>query len=724
MRVDYYLNGFPVNPVKRQDIYLEVNHDQEAVIDRALPHVGINNLYFAREDVSYIMSQLSQPPGITEGIPFEIRITERGQTQVIQMYLDLMHGLERSNDGITASVKMLQSLDWMDDKVDAFTFESMYNETGVTPFIIDGVSYSSYKHFFDTKCIYVPYVISSIPNWHDVALMLFGIVFTGTQLYQIAMDITTSFAAVAADPFMYGELIKLVALIAYAALLLTTLSSLLTQMLNCLVQPLKYHGAMLMSDMLKVTAAKLGLAVQSSIWNSYPYNQIAYIPEKYSPLRSLTPSVLNILGFDVDGIADTGYTAPTLGDQKGYFNGTGGDFLRLIKRFCNGKVIIPNASNQLVLERRDYYPANNLYQLPDLRSDWNTYNTNELQSTTILKFLSDLNEKNSIEHRSQGGVPFFPGTIMQITHRQIQTTNSKLVCLKGLREITITAARGVAKDSLTVIESSLGTVSLLYAFIYGATQVVTTAATILIDVLLVVINVVIAIWNIMVVILRTITTIINSIIDFINTLGAGLSHIPDFLHNSSLGLIPLINPLNPFFGAPAWERPDISTRYDALLVENDILSTPKIVMVDISRSEFIGNRIAYLHRDNASIVNCQHLWDKFYSIDAFVDVANTANRMNRYTKISPALNRSSDKNRCILSLADFQNLVDYPQFKDGFSEPVIADSIQWFIEQGGAAEFQYRKSGWLKSPQHPNAVNRSEEININLTLKTSLPNGQ
>ena len=440
MKITYLLNGIPVNPVNRNEIYLEVNHDQESIINQSAPHVGINNLYFAREDVSRIMSLLSQPPGITEGIPFDIVITERGQTQTIRMYLDMMDGLQRSKEGIKCAVKMQQSLDWLDDKVEAFTHESMYDETGVTPFVVDGVTYTSYKQFFDQRCIYVPYVISSVPNWQDAFLAMFAITYIGTELYKVLKSIAQWSQPLPGFGLVLG-IAQLVLEIAFAVLLIITLIGLLTQLINCLIQPIKYHGAMLVADLLKVTAAKLGLELQSSIWDVYPYNQMAYLPEKYSPFEG-NNSIFKIMGLQVGGFTEVGYTSPSP-NQRGFYSGTGGDLLRFVKSICNGKIIIPDGTNIMQLERLDYFPVGSPYQLPDIRQDWNGYNTDELNATTILSFAKDFNDKNSIEK--------YTGTLLQATHQQITTNDMMKVCLKGLREINIAAARGVNKTKLTFI---------------------------------------------------------------------------------------------------------------------------------------------------------------------------------------------------------------------------------------------------------------------------------
>jgi len=95
MKGKWTMYGKEINPVKRDEIYFEINHDQEAIINQPRPHVGINNLYFALSDVAEIMQQMNQAPGITEGIPVNYEVTERGQSEIIQLYLNCMEGFKR-----------------------------------------------------------------------------------------------------------------------------------------------------------------------------------------------------------------------------------------------------------------------------------------------------------------------------------------------------------------------------------------------------------------------------------------------------------------------------------------------------------------------------------------------------------------------------------------------------------------------------------------------------
>jgi len=592
---------------------------------------------------------------------------------------------------------MVQSLDQMDDMVDAFTYESLYNSPP-SPFTLDGAYYSSFKDYFDKKTIYIPYVISTIPNWHDAFLALFGITYIGTELYKACKQIIQW----ATPSVGFGASISVGALIieiAFAIILIATLISLIAQLIACLIQPLKYHGGMLMIDLLKITAYKLGLEYKSSIYETAPFNQIAFLPEKYEPIK-VSGNIFALLTGTANGYGSSGYTSPQIGVQHGYFNGVGGDFLRLAKRLVNGKIIIPDQTNNLVMERRDFYPAGTPYQLPDVRQDWNGWNTDELSATIILKFVSDLNDRNCIDN--------YIGTILQATHQQNTTLNAALVCLKDLREIDIPAARGINKTSLTFVEKAIDDLSIFI-------DIIIVPYYITIDAFILIANAVIVVINVIISLMLVIIDLINDIIDAINWIpGVDIDEINT---DNSIHTIDFISFINPFkdFGSSH----NFDNRINALLLENDMVDTPKLLMIDTARQEFIDSRIAYLHTDNLNIVNAQYLWDTKYKIDAFVGTPN-----NRFTKISPALNKDSDKNKVTLSLKDFKNLVSNPKFFDNFGEEVIADSIQWYPEKNGAADFEFRKAGWLNDPQNPIGVKRAKEIFINLNVVTTLPNGQ
>jgi hypothetical protein len=165
--------------------------------------------------------------------------------------------------------------------------------------------------------------------------------------------------------------------------------------------------------------------------------------------------------------------------------------------------------------------------------------------------------------------------------------------MKGLREITIPVARGVNKDSLTFVEQLIKDIELIWdAVVTAAVAAVNILiAALIVTVLL--INVIIAIWNLILALLTLIVDTINTIIS-IATVGLVDDLLPFNGNEARLSYLTLPS----FISASNLTARNFTDRYNALLVENDILSTPKIVMIDTSHPAW-ANRIGYLHPDNA-----------------------------------------------------------------------------------------------------------------------------
>jgi hypothetical protein len=144
------------------------------------------------------------------------------------------------------------------------------------------------------------------------------------------------------------------------------------------------------------------------------------------------------------------------------------------------------------------------------------------------------------------------------------------------------------------------------------------AAIVVMNAFIVVINAFITVFNILVNVIMVIVNIIKSIISAISALFGGSFNPPSFnwtpLNSNWVNFIAPIAllPVNPS---------SYTERIDALLLENDMVSTPKLLLVDIARSEFNASggysgkkRIAYLHADNSKIINAQYLWDNFIQL--------------------------------------------------------------------------------------------------------------
>jgi hypothetical protein len=182
-------------------------------------------------------------------------------------------------------------------------------------------------------------------------------------------------------------------------------------------------------------------------------------------------------------------------------------------------------------------------------------------------------------------------------------------------------------------------------------------------------------------------------------------------------------------------------------METDMVNIPKIVMVDIANSYQIPNltgggssTVMKLHQDNCSIVNALYLWNKFYCIDSFMPVgsytppayintqlgqgtpgnrssnasttpppdSSDKGKHNQFTLWTPALNHSSDKNKLTLGFDDFELLAADNNFINSSGDPLIVDSLGWYLEDSWA-DLSYRK-------------NEVYVTNINIVI--TLPTGQ
>lgn len=568
MKVEYILDKTDqVNPLSREKMFLELNYDQEAVIEQLEPHVGIRNMRFGREDVQKIYSKaqggMTGGVGIFEGVPLDIKMTRAGIIEIVKLYIDLTDNYQRSKDGAEFSIKMYQSLDWLNDRIDGFTFDSLFNA--------DGDDYDTpAKTAMRAKFIFIPYVLNTVPNYREAFMSLLTASIIGLQVVKeitVLVKNIVDLATVGAS-LSIPQVINLAIQVAYIIALFGALIMLLADFVLYIIQPIKYHAAMLVKDLLEITCTKLGLAFQSSKWNSYPYNRFAIIPEHYSlptnisEMKSVSKTisivaevviafglivtflgagiilvVIGILTGTLQNLADTlanfatvsfiakiqGFYSPAVAlsaDTRGYPQGTGGDLLRAEKLIINGKILIKGTT--LIAERRDFNLSAVNYQLADVRSDCNGYNTKEFHASTVLKFRHDLNDKNTIDQ--------YKGTAYEETQVPKIINDPALVLTKGLREIEIPFARGMNKTELSVPEQ------LLDAMIQVLDKVTGFLNTVINDIITIVNNIVDFFTDLIQFVTDTINQALAFVVDAVNTVIAGIISVL----NDTFDLISLV----------------------------------------------------------------------------------------------------------------------------------------------------------------------------------------
>jgi hypothetical protein len=392
----------------------------------------------------------------------------------------------------------------------------------------------------------------------------------------------------------------------------------------------------------------------------------------------------------------------------GFPSATGGDILMLAKQLINGKIVIKNGT--LYLEPRDYNLSSALYQLPPVRKDWVGYNTNEFYATQIFSFDKDLNDKNVIDN--------YLGTSYEVYQKPDIVNDSKLVLTKSMNRIDIPYARGINKKSLTTPEQMVSFMTDFFDATIGVANAVIGVGNSVMELVGDIIP------NLLNSITGLFTGVINWFIDQINAVIAPLeipyvtipSSIID-LWAAAIYVILGIAATNPFlmlaavfasmytvFGAislPTTEDLLGPDRIDCLMLENDMIDTPKIVHI----AELDENRMAKLSQINSLVVRAKYIYDNFYGTNNFAP--NIYGEHNQYEIITPALNKPGDENKIPFTAEDMELLITDNKFLDDNGEVCLLDTMKFYVEQGFAF-LTYRKKKIYTN---------------NLKLKTSEPTG-
>ena len=514
MKTIFYLNGAAIEPPANQkELSIQLNFDKDA----PTAQVSINKWRFVRDNAGTIQDYIdggllgadtiygnyTTSTGIFEGLPFKIELEHLGTTDVIfDGYLDLSDNVEVSDNDITASAKETHKIDWLNESADSVDFQFLYD---------------TQPSLFNNKFIDIPYVINTIPKAGEAFLAIISAFVITNSLIVTGKDISKAISKIGTGWEAVGGIIELIAEIIYFITLLATLIKLIYDAFNYIIQPVKYHQAMRIKDLLEIGCDHFGYTFQSSIFSGELADAVI-LPEKYQ-----NP--------DTDGIL--GFLNPNEPEMRGYYKGTFGQLLRDIKLMFNAKIIINNGT--LIIERRDYdlFPATT-YQLPDLRNDWNGFNADEFKSGYYLKFQTDLNDKNTIDK--------YEGTAYQITLQPNIVNNQFNLLYKGYERVDFPFALAKKKTSLTFPEQVF---------------------RVILDTFSAVANVFVLIINGAIDALQAVIGLINDLIDALAFVGIDINfnlQAPENIPPVVLGTL-------------------ITDRLGMLLLENDFVNVPKVFII-------------------------------------------------------------------------------------------------------------------------------------------------
>jgi len=549
IKINYILNGTQINPpMNWQDTAFEVNFDRDG---NAKTKITSNNFDFVRENADTIISRVYDGAtggyGILEAVPLEVQLERNGVIEKpFSGYVDLTKDSIFSREMCKVNATERKSIEWLEEKADGFTFEYLRS--------INVITNDDYK--------FIPYVINSIPDYKESAMAILTGFIVVQQIIDCIEKVKDLLAEIANPLTAVSGIVKASLLAIYLVTLIASLIKLIKDIIQLLIQPVKYHACMSVKTLVEKGCQHLGLTLSSSILSSGIYSKAYIMPEKFK----------NPVNFDDNRIL--GFTTAQKTQQEGYYKGTFGNLLRGLKEQFNAKIYIKN--NVLYFDRLDANLTPPQYVLPDIYQPEYKTNADEFKANYYIVYQTDTIDKNTLQE--------YEGTAHQVIFNPNISQNSDLVMMKGLEEVRIPFALAKRKTDLTIPEK------IVKAFL---------------DVLSAIVNALIAALNALIIGINAVISGINSVINALDFIGINI--------NLNVQPIATISPVN--LGNL------IENRINMMMLETDFTSVPKIFLMDLGAQ----NKFNKLTTGNETYFSAKYLYDNYHYINNFLPTADKPN---------------------------------------------------------------------------------------------------
>lgn len=549
IKINYILNGTQINPpMNWQDTAFEVNFDRDG---NAKTKITSNNFDFVRENADTIISRVYDGAtggyGILEAVPLEVQLERNGVIEKpFSGYVDLTKDSIFSREMCKVNATERKSIEWLEEKADGFTFEYLRS--------INVITNDDYK--------FIPYVINSIPDYKESAIAILTGFIVVQQIIDCIEKVKDLLAEIANPLTAVSGIVKASLLAIYLVTLIASLIKLIKDIIQLLIQPVKYHACMSVKTLVEKGCQHLGLTLSSSILSSGIYSKAYIMPEKFK----------NPVNFDDNRIL--GFTTAQKTQQEGYYKGTFGNLLRALKEQFNAKIYIKN--NVLYFDRLDANLTPPQYVLPDIYQPEYKTNADEFKANYYIVYQTDTIDKNTLQE--------YEGTAHQVIFNPNISQNSDLVMMKGLEEVRIPFALAKRKTDLTIPEK------IVKAFL---------------DVLSAIVNALIAALNALIIGINAVISGINSVINALDFIGINI--------NLNVQPIATISPVN--LGNL------IENRINMMKLETDFTSVPKIFLMDLGAQ----NKFNKLTTGNEPYFSAKYLYDNYHYINNFLPTADKPN---------------------------------------------------------------------------------------------------
>ncbi len=544
------INGILVEPaVNQNEVEIELNFDVNDPDSKGV--VTSNAWEWSRDDSggaatiinNYVDDGTSGGLGIFEGLPFTSVVQDTtGTVQVYDGYLDLAdESTEFACDKVTTTSRLRGGNDWLTDRADNVLFSILECKNEIT----------------DADKIQIPYIVSSIPNFREFAIMTLTSFVIVAQVREMGKEIAKVIADVGSITSAIAGIIKVVVLVIHFTLLIIALIKLIKDMKNVLIQPVKYHTGMKLLRQLEAGAQHLGMEFESTIFNDPDIRDAVIIPAKNQTFDNQNGKK----GFRFL----RGNLKPSV-TERAYFDGSYGDLLRLCLDAFNAKLIL--GDNVIKMERVDKNTSQANFVLPDVEQKTKLTNAFEINSNYIIRFATDSTDTNTTDE--------YKGTIVQIVTSPKAIKNKDMVLMKGLKRVSIPLALAKRKEELTSIEKVFKTLA-----------------------------------NAVGPLVNGVITIINGIINLRATI---ISKIRKFLKRlKTIGIKISFNPRT-LSTIPSFDPDKIENRIGMMKLSADFFTRPKILSLDIASTP----RQTKIKANNRTIWSGKGLWDNFHFVNSFV----------------------------------------------------------------------------------------------------------
>jgi hypothetical protein len=354
--------------------------------------------------------------------------------------------------------------------------------------------------------------------------MLISLFTVSYQIYKEIEELTGLYAELGGVFTTAPAIIKLVAKIVFLTFLFVALAALISNLIKALLQKIKAHYGMTFLEHFQVICKYFGLVFRSSILESYPWNSVVYLPEKYV-IPSTDSGFVRVFGFSPE----------TMNETTGHHKGTVADFVQLAKTIFNGKLLIQDGV--MYFENVDFQLGNGVIQLPNIEDMELTFtlNKDEYKSTVIYSFATDFNDINTVNE--------FEGTSVQITQTPKAIADKTRLVGNGLLEIRPNVALAKRKRDLNLIEKVID-------------KLISTVESIV----------------------NTVISLVNDVINLVNSAIAALNNMIRIM--SAVGIpISFELPNIPAVPKLSLSKPS-KNRIGIMKMSSDTVSVPKILMVD------------------------------------------------------------------------------------------------------------------------------------------------